>query len=111
MRPDVSRSRRWTIPGRSSAPPSAPSSSRPCASGLVDDQELLVFPDDRDVHGLGLDPGFRRQLDLDGFSTLQPVALRPAGAVHLDESVGEQPLRLGARGDLRPGREDAVERF
>ena len=55
--PDVSRSRRWTIPGRSSSPPAAPAPTSACASvppacpgagmhddarRLVDDEEVLV---------------------------------------------------------------------
>ena len=67
--PDVSRSRRWTIPGRSgSSPPAAPSASSCPASvpseapgsrvdghagRLVDDEEVLVLVCEADRDGLG----------------------------------------------------------
>ena len=65
--PDVSLSSRWTMPGRSSWPPRAPSATSPCASvpcswpgagctttpgRLVDHEQPVVLVDDLVGHGL-----------------------------------------------------------
>ena len=49
------------------------------AGGLVDDEEVLVLPDDVEIHRLGRERTARRgQLDDDVLPALEPVALRPA---------------------------------
>ena len=96
-RPEVSRSSRWTIPGRSSSPPAASCVEQPVheragrvpgarvdddARRLVDDEQVLVLPGDVQVHRLRLER--RRasggQLDDDVLPALQPVALRRAAS-------------------------------
>ena len=79
------------------------------ASGLVDDEEVLVLVDDRQVE---LD---RRQLrcagelDLDLLPTLEPVALRARPPVDEHRAARHEPLRGRARAYLGEGRDDRVE--
>ena len=63
------------------------------AGGLVDDEQVLVLPDDVEVHLLGCKrTGLGGQLDDDLLPALEPVALRARLAVDEDGAVGDQPL-------------------
>ena len=63
------------------------------ARGLVDDEQVLVLPDDVEVHLLGRErPGLGRKLDDDLLPALEPVALRPLLTVDEDGAVGDQPF-------------------
>ena len=63
------------------------------AGGLVDHEQMLVLPDDVELHLLGRErTGFGRELDDDLLPALEPVALRPRLTVDEDGAVGDQPL-------------------
>jgi hypothetical protein len=63
------------------------------ACRLVDDEQVLVLPDDLQVHLLGYErAGLGRELDDDLLPALEPVALRPRRAVDEDGAAGDQPL-------------------
>ena len=94
-------------PGRSSSPPAASCASRPCTSvplgapcrmdddacRLVDHEQVLVLPDDVEVHLLRDEwCGVGRELDDDLLPALEPVALGPRLAVDEDGALGDQPL-------------------
>ncbi len=78
--------------------------------GLVDDEEVLVLPGDRQLHLLGCER-LRRggKLDHDLLAALEPVALRPRAAVDEDGAVRDEPLGERARADLAARGESAVE--
>ena len=60
---------------------------------LVDHEQVLVLPDDVEVHLLGRErAGLGGQLDDDLLPALEPVALRARLAVDEDGAVGDQPL-------------------
>ena len=77
--------------------------------GLVDDEQVLVLPDDRNVDRLRLQRSRRRDLGGDLLPTLQPEALRPTLAVDEHGSGRDQPLGERSRVELGPLGEDAVE--
>ena len=126
-RPEVSRSSRCTIPGRSgSSPPSTSYASRPCTSvpcawpgagmndearRLVDDQQVLVLVRDGEIHRLGLERALRRggRLELDLLAADELVALQPHAPVDEHAARSEQSLGDGARADLGQFGEEAVE--
>ena len=76
------------------------------ARRLVDDEQVLVLPDDVEVHLLGRErPGLGGQLDVDLLPALEPVALRPRLAV--DETAPSAISRsASARERPRPGRRE-----
>jgi len=60
---------------------------------LVDHEQVLVLPDDVEIHLLGRKrAGLGGQLDDDLLPALEPVALRARLAVDEDGTVGDQPL-------------------
>ncbi len=80
------------------------------AGGLVDDEQVLVLPDDVEVHLLGGErAGLGRKLDDDLLPALEPVALRPGLTVDEDGAVGDQALGERAGADLGPAGEGPVE--
>jgi hypothetical protein len=134
----VSRSSRWTIPGRSADSPPAVRPSSPWTSvpvacpgeerlhqrparvagrgvdddpgRLVDDEEVLVLVGDPERHLLRLQrSGGRRRLELDRLAAREPVALGARLAVDQHRALLEQPLGCGARAELRQRGEKAVE--
>ena len=104
----MSRSSRWTIPGpvlvapggvvreqavheRAALVPGARVDDD--ARRLVDHEQVLVLPDDVEVHLLGGErAGLGGQLDDDLLPALEPVALRARLAVDEHGAVGDQPL-------------------
>ena len=129
-RPEVSRSSRCTMPARSgSSPPAARPASAwasvppRCpragmdddAGGLVDDEQVLVLPGDRERRGGGLRRGPGGGLDRRGhrdpLAARERVALRAGDAVDGDRAGVDQPLRRGPRaGVARRGRRRAAPR-
>ena len=80
------------------------------AGRLVDDEQVLVLPDDVEIHLLGLErAGLGGELDDDLLPALEPVALRPRLAVDEDGAVGDQPLGERPRADLGPACDGPVE--
>ena len=65
------------------------------AGGFVDDEQVLVFPDDRDVELLRLQLHRLGDLDVDLLPTLEPEALRPRLTV--DEHGTRRDQALGER--------------
>ena len=127
--PDVSRSRRWTIPGRSASSPPAtacarsPWTSVPLAwprdgwtddpGRFVDDQQVLVLEGDAQIELLRLErrrPALR-DAHRDHIARRQAVALRLRRAVDLHPALGEQALGRRPRADLREAGEEAVQAF
>ena len=76
---------------------------------LVDDEQVLVLPDDRDVERLRLAAARLGDLDRDLLPPLEPEALRPRLAVDEHDAVGDQPLGERARLELGARGEDAIE--
>jgi hypothetical protein len=79
---------------------------------LVDDQQVLVLPGDRQADRLGLVNRLRlhlRKFHFDLRSGGKPVALRTRYTVHEHGAVRDQPLRSGTRADVRLLREVAVQ--
>ena len=77
--------------------------------GLVDDEQVIVLPDDRDLERLR-----SQRLDLgdlggDLLSPFESEALRPSFAVDEHEPAGDQALGECARRDLAARGEDAIE--
>ena len=123
-RPDVSRSSRWTIPGRSGSPPSAPSASspgrasrarrdpqggrrgrracRPRAGARPRRRSSSPSSTGVELAGLG-------QLDARPPPPGQPVALRPPLAVDEHRAAADEPLGERARADSGHVGEDGVE--
>ena len=116
-RPDVSRSRRCTIPGRHGSPPAAPRAASRCdsvparvrpgrvhdeAGRLVDDHQV-VDPRRRTASGPSPSavPGRRSRLieDLDRLAAAQPVVLARRRAVQPHRARRDPALRLGARAE------------
>ena len=81
------------------------------ARRLVHDEEMLVLVGDAELDVLLLDPRLRlrRKLDVELLPALEPVALRPRTAVHLDVPALEQLLGRRARANLGQLGEEAVE--
>ena len=103
--PDVSRSRRWTMPARSAGPPvarvprSAPASVPRVVPGpgmdddtgrLVDDQQVLVLPGDAQVRRLGLVARLGRGL---GAARSESPRRRPGGGSSAGRLRRRAPLR------------------
>jgi hypothetical protein len=78
---------------------------------LVHDEQVLVLEGHAQVDVLGLQRvGLRfRQLDLERLAAREPSALGRRSAVESDRAGPDQPLRCGARADLRALGEEAVE--
>ena len=76
---------------------------------LVDDEQVLVLPDDRDVQHLGLQLGRLRDLRRDLLPALEPEALGPGLAVDEDGAARDQPLGEGPGLELGALGEHAVE--
>jgi hypothetical protein len=79
--------------------------------GLVDDEQVLVFPGDPERQLLGCERGRGAFGDLERelLPALEPVALRSRLAVDERCSGLEQALGGRARADLRPRGEEPVE--
>ena len=81
------------------------------AGRLVDDEEVLVLPGDRDrrLFRDELRRGLHGRFELELFTASQPVTLRPRGSVDEHTAVGKQAPGSAARSDLGLPREKAVE--
>ena len=79
------------------------------AGGLVDDEEVLVLPDDRDVELLCLQLDRLGDLDVDLLPTFEPEALRTRLAVDEHGARRDQALGERARIELGPHGEHAIE--
>ena len=76
---------------------------------LVDDEQVLVLPEDRESIASGSQREHGRELDVDALPAAEAVALRPPLAVDERGAVGDQALGKRAGRDLGPLGEDAVE--
>jgi hypothetical protein len=65
---------------------------------LVDDEEVLVLVGNPEIERLVLELGLgdRGRIEIDVLATVQPVALRPRGAVDLDRAGAQQALGRSA---------------
>ena len=81
------------------------------ASRLVDDEQVLVLPDNPQVEILGLESAGLTlgRLELDRLSSSEPVALRAPRTVDQDLARVEQPFGGRARANVVESREEAVE--
>ena len=79
------------------------------AGRLVDDEQVLVLPDDRDVELLRLQLDRLGDLDVDLLPALEPEALRPRLAVDEHRARRDQALGERARVELGPHGENAIE--
>jgi hypothetical protein len=78
---------------------------------LVDDEQVLVLPDNAQVEILGLEGAWLtlRRLELDRLSSREPVALRAPRTVDQHLARVEQPFGGRARADVVESPEKAVE--
>ena len=77
--------------------------------GLVDDEKVLILPDDRDVEILWLEWCGLEDLGCDLLSTLQAVAFWPPLTIDEGEARRDHPLGKCARLDLRTLCERPIE--
>ena len=78
---------------------------------LVDDEQMLVFIWDDEIHLLRLERARRcgRRLELELLPALELVALRPRATVDEHAAAAKEPFGHRARADLGHLRQEAVE--